>query len=488
MLILKINDKRYYFLCVYFMSENIKIQSQNISSLINISDYIVKNNGKLDEDIISKIFDVISNFFITHNKLDRINGYTSNFKKIDSSNNPLINIREAIYKYIRKIKNIKTYAKDDININDGGINVNDVYHIVKIENNEKIKLFITTCIFYFFDSLHCDKKYSVGFDFEFNQRKIALCQIGLYPNRKHKYIFIIDPNIIGSSYLDIMIETLFTSNLTRIVHGADSLDIPYIFEELFMKDTDRIIKFTKNVIDTRFLCEYSKVFATDTNKKCSIYDAMLFFKTITKEKYDELNKINDLMGPIQDVNWNINKMSSYNLKYAAYDVLYLKHFLEDIMKFGNRNNDLKDNYRFVIAIERFVFLEKYNINDIIEESKKIVDPINNFLIKTKNGNKTLINIYNSIVDNVYIESLGLKIKNLFDINYFKGPLTFLIKRIVYSAITESSTVYINKNQKFYDKITFKEIYPLLHKSNLGIIVLLCEKFYNYSRIELTKLT
>jgi hypothetical protein len=458
--------------------------------LSDISKTIVERYStdiKYDPKLTDNIYKSVSEYFKSYNKLSLIPGYTPKVVKISDKNVNLINIREYIYKVIRVQKSIKTYGSKEF-----ATKSNDVYNIIKVETDEKIKLFLLCAIFYVLDSIHIKNDFTstksvVGLDFEFNERKIALCQISIYPKRKHKYVFITDPNIMNSEYTSLMIETIFTSNMYRIVHGSDSLDIPYIFEELFMRDSEKIFKFTKSVIDTRFMCEYHKIYTTDTNKKCSIYDAMLYFKTITPDKYAELNKINDNMGPIQDVNWNLAKMSSYNVKYAAYDVLFLKEFVYDIIKLSKRDDTLRDNIRYIPYIERFIFLEKYGINTVVSTSKAITDPINNYLVKSRSGNKTMISLYNNIVDKMVIPEINIKVKNILDINYFKTPITLVLKRILYSAITERYTVYVNKNEMFTERITYKEMYKVLTDSGLGKLVPFFERFYGVCKIELAKI-
>src|SRR4029078_12929930 len=151
-----------------------------------------------------------------------------------------------------------------------------------------------------------------------------------------------------------------------------------------------------------FLCEYVRISKREEGK-CSIYDAMKYFGTINEEKYSELIEINASMGPVQDVTWNINKLSSFHTKYAYYDVLYLIKFLKDIYKkILKETPEYTRSYYYIIEIIRLVILERKNITTILELSKKIVNPSNNYLIKHKTGNYTLINIYNQVIKNFTI--------------------------------------------------------------------------------------
>jgi hypothetical protein len=334
--------------------------------------------------------------------------------------------------------------------------------VVKCETDEKIHLFVTFgMLFYLMNEISLKDKsihLMIGLDFEFNERKIALIQCAFFAENKN-YIFICDPNKISTDTINIMIETIFTSNIYRIVHGSDSLDIPYIFEELFMKDSDKILKFTKTVIDTRYLCEYFKIVKETGDKKCSIYDAMLFFSTIDDKIHHRLTNINEIMGPVQDINWDIDRMDTYHLRYAAYDVYFLQFFLANMInRYYDDIKDRKDSIEYISPITRLVYLEKWDITKISAESKKIVDPMNNYYIRTKKGNLTLITIYNKLIENAFLEKLGIKITDILSINYYKSTLTYIFKRIIFFTIRVRFKVFINKNKWYGDRMTIDDIF------------------------------
>lgn len=336
--------------------------------------------------------------------------------------------------------------------------------VVKCENDEKNKIFISFCIFfYILNIIHraeTGERLMIGLDFEFNERKIALIQLAFFRPEKENTIFVVDPNRMKSDEIEIMIDTVFTSGARRIVHGSDSLDIPYIFEELFARDPDKILQFTKTVTDTRYLCEYYKIVNETGDKKCSIYDAMLFFKTIDEKIYDSLTNINKIMGPVQDVNWDMDRMDTYHLRYAAYDVYFLQYFLSNIIDMYGEHKESVDrglSIELIPVITRMVYLEKYDVTKIVKISKEIVDPMNNYYIKTKKGNMTLIKIYNRFIESMFLDSVKLKITDILSINYFKSTLMYIFKRIVFYCINRKFTLFINKNTKYTVRMTLDDI-------------------------------
>ena len=103
--------------------------------------------------------------------------------------------------------------------------------------------------------------------------------------------------------------------IKKILHGSDSLDIPYMYNQLLDKDPEKIISFTKTMIDTRFLCEYYKLTKSDpSNNKCSIYDeesdrsAIYYFNVISEKQQEKLSDVLKSMPPPHDIVWNIHKM------------------------------------------------------------------------------------------------------------------------------------------------------------------------------------
>ena len=165
------------------------------------------------------------------------------------------------------------------------------------------------------------QKVHVGLDYEFLERKIALMQLNFetYSTKDHKtnsYIWLVNPGEFDDDMTNILLHKLMTYNgIYKILHGSDSLDIPYMYNIMFKNNKDTILKFTSKIFDTRFLCEYFRL-SIDESKKCSIYNALQYFGTISEKKLQDLETTHDLMGPVQDVSWNIHKLSSFHVKYA----------------------------------------------------------------------------------------------------------------------------------------------------------------------------
>lgn len=337
--------------------------------------------------------------------------------------------------------------------------VEDKYILLISDSDITIKLFILYLYFYNYEiNNNPDKKHKdhIGIDMEFNAREIALMQLNF-----GTYLWIIDPRQYDKDKLDIINELLFLNmKAYKVLHGADSLDVPYIYSELLGGNTDKIIQFTKKYIDTRFLCEYVRN-SEGVEGKCSIYDALLYFETINENKYKELNEISDIMGPSQDVMWNIKKMNSYHIKYAYYDTLYLINFIKDIYRrILDQTPQYVRTYYYIMQILRFVMLERKEVTHVLDISRAVINPINNYLIKVDNDNKTLITIYNEVIEGFVLEDEKgtIDLNFIESINYVKKIFNVLLKHVTYYVISKKHKVYKNRNELMTESIVVNNMY------------------------------
>lgn len=339
------------------------------------------------------------------------------------------------------------------------------YYVFVANSKITYKLFIIYCVFVYANTLlNKEKKLHIGYDFEFNLRKIALMQINfefLLYKVNVGHLWIVDPNDYNTSDINIIVQTIILNkHLYKILHGADSLDIPYIYTELLKNNKEDIIKFTKKVLDTRFICEYVRI-SKDEGKKCSLYDALKYFKTIDDEKYDKLNEIHESMGPVQDISWNINKMSSFHMSYAYYDVLYLQTFLKDM--YGIILKDTPDyvaSYKYANEIIRFTLLDKKKVIDTVSVTESDISTMNNYFIKSGDNNMTFITIFNSVINDLIIKINGdiVNVNFIMSQNYIKNSFNVILKKLLYYKIQKLFTVYKTKNEELVDKIAIKHIF------------------------------
>ena len=168
-----------------------------------------------------------------------------------------------VLKLVNLMKSDTYYEKNEINLK-----TSDIKYEIIISNEEiEVKLFILYLLMFhiesttrskIFDMDINDNKTFVGIDYEFNNRIIALMQLNferLSSDSKEttSHIFIVNPGDFNQLNKEYLIKFLMTNqSIYKILHGCDSLDLPFMYDILFENNKDYIYDFTKNVYDTRF--------------------------------------------------------------------------------------------------------------------------------------------------------------------------------------------------------------------------------------------
>ena len=480
-----------------FLCESIKnIQKNDFKQCINVLYDNIKNIKKIfEENISSNQYD---DFLIKKMKSKQLLFNFLNKKstsKIEKIYYLIIYSIIHIYKtYIDKINGNNIYVNKKINIKTELANCkkNKIYMTIFAIDVDIIKLFVLFLLLCKHKTIVSKIKNYVGIDFEFKKRNVAMMQINFEIKfiKNLNFIWIIDPYELDENMtLELINNLMINKNIYKIFQGADSRDFEYIYPHLFQNNKKLFIKFIKKVIDTRFLCEYIRACRDEIDIKSSIYYSLKYFGVITDEKYEELHVVENNMGPPQDVDWNIHKLSQDQKKYAYYDVIYLKYLVKAMY------NDMRNNYpqylnslNYVNRISRFAFGESDNlqITSIRSEIEKIINPLNINYIKLKNENIKLNDISKIIIKDIIIElpllkeSGGILKKNkqtinlnyLFRVPYFKKCLHAVFTLIIYSNVSHIFSIYKNKKDKIneiikYD-IIFDEISKIYGKSLMSL--------------------
>ena len=308
----------------------------------------------------------------------------------------------------------------DLNINDN--HNNKKYKVYVAKNTKKINYMIN----YFNYFITIKETKIIGIDLEFNKvsrsmRDVALIQLNLEILNKYEgIIFVLDPKILNNKELKILINLLTDMTAIKVLHGGESLDIPYLLNQLLENDIDLVKKFLNNLYDTKYLCEYKHIIE-NIKKKCSIYELYKEFNIIDNKIYDYLDKIESIIGPIYLINIKIDNLLPKVLEYAVYDVLYLVSLYEKIIKISNDFN------KVIPSITQNIFYYKRIDNIYFKKINEIVNNHNNSFIVINNENFKLVDYYHYI-----IYSLDDKIyENMLYITYFKFFFDIIYKYIIY---------------------------------------------------------
>lgn len=437
------------------------------------------------------------NFNKLINKLDQIE---INKTKFQLSLNCMINeqyiidtIRneeniENIIKFLYYIIHCYLRDKNDLEL-DGAKEMIDEkannvkYIIFKTDTKEKLNIFLLFIrIFYIIDPSLTNY---LGIDFEFNTKIAALIQICFEgfkipdDNNIYSFIFIFDPNQLTDSDKKCLINKYFINDkYLKILHGAESLDVPYLFETFFNNNKKIIKQFTKNYIDTRYLCEYYNRDQLKNENKCKIYFALLNVGVINQVQFDKLIKNQDDMGPIYEIKININNINNELLKYTLYDVLFLKNFFLKFI-YDEKNNMKKIYFSVIPEITQFILLEKKNITNYFLKYKYELDKRNNNYTFIDGKFYKLIDIFKKISKNINLVKIKLKI--LLDINYYRTFLFYLIKLITYNYVIKKYKVFAAKNVlvvKLLNIQITKDDIKMNNYKNISILIENIENFIN----------
>ena len=364
-----------------------------------------------------------------------------------------------------------------------------IYYInisTKIERNIYFHAFI---LLFALETLF-NRHFYLCVDFEYTNHKIQLAQLNFEHNiALESFVEVISPTELADDMLDTFINLIICNKyLRKILHGADSLDIPYIYEHLLGTDLKKFTKFNKAVIDTRFLCEYYKLSrGYESDNRCSIYDvningsAIYYFKVVNREQQDRLASMIESLPHHREINWNIHNLDRSQIRYTVADVEFLKWFYFRIIYVATTDEEsdrgkknIIDLYKHVLAeLTRFVYLDRYsrlsgNIT-LMMKCKEDVDVANNYFIKTSTGIKKMIDIFKEL--SVGLESTDPKVNidKLIKVNHFKMPVLTLVKRIIYGHISTKCRVQKDKNTIWKERLSNQFIFDSLNQMG-----------YNYS--------
>jgi len=354
-----------------------------------------------------------------------------------------------------------------------------VYYIsISIKNEQNI-YFHAFILQYALESMF-NKHFYIGIDFEYTNKKIQLAQLNFEHNvALQSMILIVSPNELEKVMNDNFVRMIICNKyIKKILHGSDSLDIPYMYEHLLENNPSKIRRFTRTMIDTRFLCEYYKLNKQEgSDYKCSIYaetkdsSTVYYFGVITEQKQDELAAMLDAMPPVHDIRWNIHKMPESQVLYAQYDVIFLKYFYYRMIYVATldeetaaRKKDIIQLYKHVLGeLTQFGYLESRGITFLANKCKSEVDPMNNYMIRKPGGITKLIDVFNVVSLGINISDPKVSIDSLIKVNYYKTRINILLKKMTYTIISKKCRIHKDKLTLYTDKLDNQYIFDFFEE-------------------------
>ena len=350
-----------------------------------------------------------------------------------------INFDKSKFKELLNKHNLIPTTKNDNNLNysidSKKLNLKpttEKYYILIV--NKSFPQIVLNQLLSFYYNLVDSEKF-IGIDFEFNTKIVALMQLCLEWHSDYSIVFILYPPNLEKDNLDLLKKILLDKQIPKFLHGAESLDIPYLFNDFFEQSNDFYI-FLENFIDSKYLCEYYLI----TNKidhKCKIYSLFRLLGLID-DKIEKVIKANEEeMGPIYNIIIDIEKLTPSLLKYSVFDVIYLN----SVYKFFHNKENIKQSTN-INKITRFMIQQKYSKQ--FEEMRAKLNKMNNFYLP-QYGMLRLSEIF-IICNGIYDDETY---KNLHKINNFKFILETIIMHSLYKLLFKFNLIYQKKNDRKY---------------------------------------
>ena len=365
----------------------------------------------------------------------------------------------------------------------------DVVYYVNISVKPDLNVYFHAFILLFsIESLFTKHMY-VGVDFEYTNKKIQLAQLNFeHAVSLKSMIQMVSPSELGPVITENFITGIMCNrSIKKILHGSDSLDIPYVYSGLLDGDTDKIIEFTQALIDTRFLCEYYKLnrgHASDN--KCAIYDqesdrsAIHYFKVVSDEQQEKLAELLEAMPAPHDIAWNIRKMPRSQVMYALYDVIFLKYFYYRMINVATmddssdaeKKSTIKMYKHIIPELTEFVYLENRDITTLKAKCKEEVDPVNNFFVRKHGNILKLIDIYKKVSVDLVTNNPHVDITKVTNVSHFRTTVNILIKRLVYGHVSQLCQVFKDKSTVWTDRMSnnlIHEFFEALELFHIGMM-------------------
>jgi len=372
------------------------------------------------------------------------------------------------------------------------------YYISINKKKEQHIMFHAFLLVYSLESIFY-KNFYVGVDFEYTHRNIKLTQL----NFEHKsdlrsFIMIASPTDLDDVISKNMIKLVFCNkHMKKILMGADSLDYPYMRDELLQKNPSKIIKFTNSMVDVRYLCEYykSEHGVESSYSKCSIYDAVVYFGVISQEKREQLALMEETMPVPVDRDWTITQLSISQQKYVQYDVIFLKYYYFRMIYIATNDGtnddekkDIIDLYKHVMyELTQFIYLEKSLITTMTTKNKEEVDVMNNYMVRRPNQIFKMQDIFKQVSSGIITKNPYTDIDKLSYVKMYATTLSLIIKKIVYTLVSQKYTIHKSKTEIFKEKLSNEYVFAFFEVMNYNYLNQMFKEIEDILRMRVNKL-
>ena len=170
-------------------------------------------------------------------------------------------------------------------------------------------------------------------------------------------------------------------------------------------------------------------------------------------------------------------MSESMIRYAQYDVLFLKYFYYRIVQLGSQFGqtdaerlDIMGVYRyFMPQLSGLVTLETNRFITLRETCKADSDPANNYMFFLGSKQYKLIDVYKRLFPGIVTTSPKVELDKIMRVSQFKLITQIILKRLIYGHISQTYQVFQKKGVKWEEKLYNDHIIQFFQKSGMDYL-------------------
>lgn len=417
-------------------------------------------------------------------KLDYTIKYSALKKQINAESNLLVKICWIILALHHMVYTLISHKNNHTISLDGSREIDvltkPVTYFACISAKNEQNIFFHTFILVFSLESIFNKHFYVGFDFEFSRKEIRLMQMNYEHNEENRNIMmVVHPEELTETMMENFIYCIMCNKYIRkIVHGSDALDMPYVYDKMLKGEPRQVMRFTRTLIDTRFLCEYYKLNRKEVqDDKCRVYDeeaknsAIYYFHVISTEQQNNLQNIIQSLPPVHDIVWNIHKLNEPQTMYALYDVLFLKFFYKQIIqkaindeKTESDKKNVETVYRHILyEMTQFAYLDKRSFVTVSAKCKEEVNPIGNYMVGRGADVLKFVDVYNRVSPNIVIDAPKVNLDSIINVNYYKSIVNIIVKKMIYTILSNNYIVRKTKTEEWREKLSNTYIFDFFEE-------------------------
>lgn len=138
-----------------------------------------------------------------------------------------------------------------------------------------------------------------------------------------KQYFMFDPKSLHNRVRTLLIQRIVANpSVVKVLHGAESLDIPYICQGLLRNDRGLIVRFFAGFQDTLYGCELLRHGRPGIG--CNLYALLDALNVVSPRALQQLRDNERTLGALWKKRIDVRRLTPELVTYAIHDVVFLE--------------------------------------------------------------------------------------------------------------------------------------------------------------------